>query len=87
MRTVATNESDGTVFRVVRCALRVAARHRRTDSIDYAVVMSGSMEMELDNETVRLNAGDVVVPAGHSQLSQQQPPGDRRHRRLERGGQ
>ena len=56
-----TADSDGTVFRIVRYAPGVAPRHHRTNSIDYAVVMSGSMDMELDNQTVRLNAGDLLV--------------------------
>ena len=64
LRKVGTAESDGTVFRIVRYAPGVAPRHHRTNSIDYAVVMSGSMEMELDNETVRLNEGDVLVQRG-----------------------
>jgi len=64
VRKVGTAESDGTVFRIVRYAPGVAPRHHRTNSIDYAVVMSGSLEMELDDETVQLNAGDVLVQRG-----------------------
>jgi len=64
LRKVGTAESDGTVFRIVRYAPGVAPRHHRTNSIDYAVVISGSMEMELDNETVRLTEGDVLVQRG-----------------------
>ena len=61
VRKVGTADSDGTVFRIVRYAPGVAPRHHRTNSIDYAVVMSGSMDMELVNQTVRLNAGDLLV--------------------------
>src|SRR5580692_9789771 len=64
LRKVGTAERDGTVFRIVRYAAGVAPRHHRTNSIDYAVVISGSMEMELDNGTVRLNEGDVLVQRG-----------------------
>jgi quercetin dioxygenase-like cupin family protein len=64
LRKVGTAESDGTVFRIVQYAPGVAPRHHRTNSIDYAVVISGSMEMELDNETVRLTEGDVLVQRG-----------------------
>jgi quercetin dioxygenase-like cupin family protein len=49
---------------IVQYAPGVAPRHHRTNSIDYAVVISGSMEMELDNETVRLTEGDVLVQRG-----------------------
>ena len=40
------------------------SRHRdmhRTNSIDYAVVMSGEIDMLLDDSDVHLKAGDVVV--------------------------
>jgi quercetin dioxygenase-like cupin family protein len=33
----------------------------RTDSVDYAIVLSGRIEMNLDEEWVSLSAGDVVV--------------------------
>ena len=56
---------DGTVFRVNRLDPGVAARVHRTDSIDYAVVMSGELDMEMeDGLTVRLHAGDVLVQRG-----------------------
>ena len=36
----------------------------RTDSIDYAVIMSGEIDMLLDDSEVHLKAGDVVVQRG-----------------------
>ena len=63
LRKVNTSESDGTVFRIVEYAPGVAPRHHRTNSIDYAAVLSGSIEIELDNVTVQLAAGDDH-PAG-----------------------
>ena len=42
----------------------VTPRHHRTDSIDYAAVLSGSIELELDTETVKLNPGDILVQRG-----------------------
>jgi mannose-6-phosphate isomerase-like protein (cupin superfamily) len=63
-RKVNTSESDGTVFRIVQYAPEVAPRRHRTNSIDYAVVLSGSIEMELDDVTVRLGPGDVLVQRG-----------------------
>jgi quercetin dioxygenase-like cupin family protein len=59
-----TTRDDGTVFRVVRYEPGVVPRRHRTDSIDYAVVISGSIDMELDGETVTLHAGDVLVQRG-----------------------
>jgi quercetin dioxygenase-like cupin family protein len=62
---VATSVADGTVFRVVRYAPGVAPRVHRTESLDYAVVISGEIDMELDDGvTVHLCAGDVLVQRG-----------------------
>jgi quercetin dioxygenase-like cupin family protein len=52
------------VFRVVSFGPGVAPRNHRTDSIDYAVVMSGEIDMELDGTSVHLKAGDVLVQRG-----------------------
>lgn len=60
-----TTVEGSTVFRVVRYQPGVAARNHRTDSIDYAVVISGAIEMELDDGVVvKLKAGDVLVQRG-----------------------
>ena len=43
----------------------VSPRNHRTDSIDYAVVISGAIDMELDDGVVvKLKAGDVLVQRG-----------------------
>lgn len=64
-RKVATSEGNGTVFRVVRYLPGVAPRNHRTDSIDYAAVLSGEIDMELDGgRVVHLKAGDVLVQRG-----------------------
>jgi mannose-6-phosphate isomerase-like protein (cupin superfamily) len=63
-RKVGTTLDGGTVFRVVSFGPGVAARNHRTDSIDYAVVISGEIDMELDDEIVHLKAGDVMVQRG-----------------------
>lgn len=36
----------------------------RTETIDYVVVMSGEIDMEMDASTVKLKAGDVLVQRG-----------------------
>jgi quercetin dioxygenase-like cupin family protein len=64
IRQVGTTLNNGTVFRVVEFAPGVAPRVHRTDSIDYAVVMSGKIDMELDDSVVSLKAGDVLVQRG-----------------------
>ncbi|MBW8906982.1 MAG: cupin domain-containing protein [Betaproteobacteria bacterium] len=64
LRDVKTSEGDGTVFRVVRYEPGVTPRNHRTDSIDYAVVISGEIDMDLDGTVVHLRAGDVLVQRG-----------------------
>jgi quercetin dioxygenase-like cupin family protein len=63
-RKVGTTLDNGCVFRVVSFGPGVAPRNHRTDSIDYATVISGEIDMELDGETVHLKAGDVLVQRG-----------------------
>jgi len=64
-RKVGTSVDTGTVFRVVRFNPGVSPRNHRTDSIDYAVVMSGEIDMERDDgKSVHLKAGDVLVQRG-----------------------
>jgi quercetin dioxygenase-like cupin family protein len=59
-----TTRAGGTVFRVIEYAPGVTPRNHRTDSIDYAVVLSGEIDMELDDQVVTLRAGDVLVQRG-----------------------
>ena len=63
-KKIGTTIDGGSVFRVVSFGPGVAPRNHRTDSIDYAVVMSGEIDMELDIGSVRLKAGDVLVQRG-----------------------
>jgi quercetin dioxygenase-like cupin family protein len=65
IREVGITQSGGTVFRVVSFGPGNPDMNHRTDSIDYAVVMSGEIDMELDDgESVHLKAGDVLVQRG-----------------------
>ncbi len=36
----------------------------RTETLDYAIVLAGEVDMVMDDSTVRLKAGDVVVQRG-----------------------
>ena len=64
-RKVGTTLPGGTVFRVIEFSPGIAPRVHRTDSIDYAVVLSGEIDMELEKGTeVHLKAGDVLVQRG-----------------------
>lgn len=65
LKKVGTTLTGGTVFRVVEFSPGVSPRVHRTDSIDYAVVISGEIDMELEKgDTVHLKAGDVLVQRG-----------------------
>ena len=64
LRRTGTTLDNGTVFRVLELAPGAGPRNHRTDSIDYAVVMAGEIDMELDDTTVHLKAGDVLVQRG-----------------------
>ena len=63
-RPTGTTLDNGAVFRVLELAPGASPRNHRTDSIDYAVVMAGEIDMELDDTTVHLKAGDVLVQRG-----------------------
>jgi mannose-6-phosphate isomerase-like protein (cupin superfamily) len=62
---VGITNTDGTVFRVVSFGPGNPDMNHRTDSIDYAVVISGEIDMELDDGvSVHLKAGDTLVQRG-----------------------
>ena len=64
-RKVGTTLDNGTVFRVISFGPGVAPRNHRTSSIDYLVVLSGEIDMELDDGvSVHVRAGDVMVQRG-----------------------
>ena len=64
LRPVGTTLANGTVFRIISFAPGVAPRMHRTSSIDYAIVMAGEIDMQLDDTEVHLQAGDVLVQRG-----------------------
>lgn len=56
---------NGSIFRVSEYSPGVESRMHRTDSIDYVIVMSGEIDMRLDDGSeVHLKAGDVMVQRG-----------------------
>ncbi len=63
-RAVGSTDPGGSVFRIIAYAPGVAPRDHRTESIDYAVVMAGEIDMEIDGASVHLCAGDVLVQRG-----------------------
>lgn len=64
LRDVSVVEKSDTVFRIVQYDPGVAPRNHRTETIDYAIVMSGAIQMELDGIIVECKQGDVIVQRG-----------------------
>jgi quercetin dioxygenase-like cupin family protein len=65
LREVGVAVPNGSVFRIVKFNPGIVPRMHRTESIDYAVVIDGEIEMALDGAaTIRLRAGDVLVQRG-----------------------
>lgn len=56
---------EGTVIRLTQFEPGGLKFHHRTETLDYAILLSGACDLELDRgETVHLGAGDVVVQRG-----------------------
>ena len=51
----------GSIFRIVDFPPGTNGEMHRTNSIDYAVVLEGEIDMLLDDSEVHLKAGDVLV--------------------------
>jgi quercetin dioxygenase-like cupin family protein len=64
-RASGTTIDHGAVFRIVRYEPGRAGRMHRTRSMDYGVVLSGTIVLQLDEGAeVELHAGDVLVQRG-----------------------
>lgn len=61
---IGTSIENGSLFRMTKYQPGVAKRWHSTDSVDYAIVFSGEIWLQLDKEEVHLKAGDVVVQRG-----------------------
>ncbi len=55
---------NGTRFAVIDFPPGNAAITHRTETLDYVLVLSGEIEMDMDASTVKLKAGDVMVQRG-----------------------
>ena len=56
--------AHGTRFAVIDFPPGNSGRNHRTETIDYVIVIAGEIDMDLDDSTVRLRAGDVMVQRG-----------------------
>ncbi len=54
----------GTRFVVIDYPPGNAGAMHRTETVDYVIVLSGEIDMEMDDSTVHLKAGDVMVQRG-----------------------
>jgi len=55
---------NGTRFAVIDFPPGNPAVMHRTETVDYVIVLSGEIEMDMDDSTVKLKAGDMMVQRG-----------------------
>ena len=55
---------NGSRFIVMEFAAGIASEMHRTETIDYIVMLSGEIDMDMDASTVKLKAGDIMVQRG-----------------------
>lgn len=64
-RDAGTTLKGGSVIRVVDMLPGASSPMHRTNSIDYGIVISGKIELELDNQVFKtIEAGGIVVQRG-----------------------
>lgn len=67
---------NGTRFCVIDFPAGAPGRMHRTETIDYVLVLSGEIDMDMDNSTVKLKAGDILIQRGtnHSWVNRSGQP-------------
>lgn len=60
----------GSRFAIIEFPPRTAGAMHRTDTLDLLVVMDGQIDMQLDDSSVSLKRGDVMVQRGTNHLWQ-----------------
>jgi quercetin dioxygenase-like cupin family protein len=68
--------SKGTRFCVIDFPAGAPGRMHRTETIDYVIVLAGEIEMDMDQSTVKLKAGDILIQRGtnHSWVNRSTAP-------------
>lgn len=56
--------ANGTRFSVIDFPPGGPATMHRTETIDYAIIVSGEIDMDMDGSSVHLKAGDIVIQRG-----------------------
>jgi quercetin dioxygenase-like cupin family protein len=65
LRDAGTTLNGGSVIRIVDMLPGASSPMHRTSSIDYGIVMSGSIELELENNVYKtIYAGQIIVQRG-----------------------
>jgi quercetin dioxygenase-like cupin family protein len=56
--------ANGTRFTVIDFPPGNKPHMHRTETLDYVIVLEGEIEMDMDDSTVKLKAGDIMVQRG-----------------------
>lgn len=65
IRETGTTLKGGSVIRVVDMLPNASSPLHRTNSIDYGIIISGKIELELDNQVFKtIEAGEIIVQCG-----------------------
>jgi quercetin dioxygenase-like cupin family protein len=67
---------NGTRFCVSDFPAGGPGRMHRTETIDYVIVLAGEIDMDMDDSTVKLKAGDILIQRGtnHSWVNRSTQP-------------
>jgi quercetin dioxygenase-like cupin family protein len=67
---------NGTRFCVIDFPPGAPGAMHRTETLDYVLVLAGEIEMDMDQSTVKLKAGDILVQRGtnHSWVNRSDKP-------------
>jgi len=67
---------NGSRFCVIDFPVGAPGRMHRTETIDYVLVLAGEIEMDMDDSTVNLKAGDILIQRGtnHSWVNRSNQP-------------
>ena len=67
---------NGTRFCVIDFPAGAPGRMHRTETIDYVLVLAGEIEMDMDQSSVKLKAGDILIQRGtnHSWVNRSDKP-------------
>jgi naringenin degradation protein FdeH len=67
---------NGSRFIVMEFGPGIESEMHRTETIDYIVMLSGEIDMDMDQSTVTLKAGDIMVQRGtnHAWINRSKEP-------------